>query len=136
MTKMEKDLLELKLWDVMFISTKPRVVMKGYSRNKEDFRERLIQKYCKENTVYTVTKNKMKEDIYVEWESCSKCYVMKPHVQKRCEENWYEFQVVRFDDVSVKEFNVQAVPMLIFRWDWIVNEILNEEQIVNLISNK
>jgi hypothetical protein len=99
--------------------------MKGYSRSKEDFRELLYSKY----------KN-MKEAIFIEWESCSKCHMMKPHVKKRCEENWYEFQVVRFDDVSVKEFNIHAVPMLIFRWDWVVSEVLNEEQIVHLISNK
>ena len=78
----------------------------------------------------------MKEAIFIEGESCSKCHMMKPHVKKRCEENWYEFQVVRFDDVSVKEFDIQAVPMLIFRWDWVVSEVLNEEQIVHLISNK
>lgn len=109
--------------------------MQGYSQSRQYYFERLVKKYV-ENPVYIVSKSKMKEAIYVEWESCSKCYTMKPHVQKWCEENWYEFQVVRFDDVSVKEFDIQAVPMLIFRWDWLVSEILNEEQIVNLISNK
>lgn len=110
--------------------------MKWYSRSKSDFREKLIKKYHQETPVYTVTKNQMKEAIYIEWESCSKCMMMKPHVQKRCEGNWYEFQVVRFDDAAVEEFDIQAVPMLVFRWDWVVSEILNEEQIVNLISNK
>lgn len=61
---------------------------------------------------------------------------MKPHCQKRAEKNWYDFQAVRFDDVTVKGFNIQAVPMLIIREDSIVKEILNEEGIVNLISNQ
>lgn len=118
---------------MLYVNSK--TTMQGYSRSREDWIEKLAKKYW-EIPVYSVTKNQMKEAIYIEWESCSKCMMMKPHVQKRCEENWYEFQVVRFDDVSVKEFDIQAVPMLIFRWDWVVTEVLNEEQIVNLISNK
>lgn len=61
---------------------------------------------------------------------------MKPHCQKRADDNWYTFQVFRFDDSSVKEFDVQAVPMLVLRLDWVVNDILGEEQIVALISNQ
>lgn len=76
----------------------------------------------------------MKEAIYIEGDSCSKCYLMKPHVQKRAENNGYEMQVVRFDDTSVKEFNIQAVPMLVLRENGVVVEILNEEWIVNKIS--
>jgi hypothetical protein len=78
----------------------------------------------------------MKEAIYIEWDSCSKCYMMKPHVQKRCDDNWYEFQAVRFDDESIKQFDVQAVPMLVLRIDWNVDKILNDDWIVNLISWK
>ena len=77
----------------------------------------------------------MKEAIYIEWDSCSKCYMMKPHVQKRCDANWYEFQAVRFDDESIKQFDVQAVPMLVLRIDWSVDKILNDDWIVALISN-
>lgn len=77
----------------------------------------------------------MKEAIYIEWENCSKCYMMKPHIQKRCEENWYEFQAVKFDDVSVSEFDIQSVPMLVLRTEMTQN-ILDEEGIVNLISKK
>lgn len=77
----------------------------------------------------------MKEAIFIEGEACSKCHMMKPHVQKRAEARDYDFQVVRFDDESVKEFDIQSVPMLVIRMDGIVTEILNEEQIVNLISN-
>jgi hypothetical protein len=78
----------------------------------------------------------MKEAIYIEWDSCSKCYMMKPHVQKCCDANWYEFQAVRFDDESIKQFDVQAVPMLVLRIDWNVDKILNDDWIVNLISWK
>ena len=78
----------------------------------------------------------MKELIYIEWDSCPRCSFLKPFVEKRAKENWYTFQIFRFDDASVKEFNVEAVPMLIFRWDWVVSEILWEEQIVTLISNQ
>lgn len=77
----------------------------------------------------------MKEAIYIEWESCSKCYMMKPHAKRRAEDNWYEFQNFLFSDVNVKEFQIDSVPMLILREDWVVNQILNEEGIVNLISN-
>ena len=79
---------------------------------------------------------RMREAIFIEGESCSKCHLMKPHCQKRAEKNWYEFQAIRFDDVAVNEFNIQAVPMLIIREEGIVKEILNEEGIVNLVSNQ
>ena len=78
----------------------------------------------------------MKEAIYIEGEGCSKCYLMKPHAKKRAEENWYEFQTFRFDDASVSEFQVESVPMLVLKTDGAVVQILNEEWIVNLISNK
>ena len=79
---------------------------------------------------------KMKEVIFLEGLDCSKCYLMKPHAQKRAEANWYEFQVFRFDDTSVKEFDIQSVPMLILKEDWVVNQILDMDGIVNLISNQ
>lgn len=101
--------------------------MLGYSRSREDFIDQLVLKYSK----YI-----MKEVIFIEWESCSKCHMMKPHVQKRCEKNWYEFQAVKFDDVSVKEFKIDSVPMVIIKEKWYVKDILKEEDIVNLISNK
>lgn len=78
----------------------------------------------------------MREAIFIEWESCAKCHMMKPHAKKRCEDDWYDFQVFRFDDASVKEFDIQAVPMLVLKEDGIVTNILNEEWMVNLISNK
>ena len=101
--------------------------MEGYSRSKEDFRERLVLKY---------KKYLMKEAIFIEWESCSKCHMMKPHAEKRAKENGYEFQVFRFDDANVKEFQIDSVPMLIIKENGIVEWILKEEDIVHLISNK
>lgn len=78
----------------------------------------------------------MKEAIFIEWESCARCHMMKPHVQKRASDNWYDLQVFRFDDNSVKEFNVESVPMLVIREDGNVKEILDMEGMVRLISNK
>ena len=86
--------------------------------------------------ISTKPRNNMKETIFIEWDSCSKCYLMKPHAQKRAEENGYEFQTFRFDDASVKEFNIQSVPMLILREDWVVKEILDMDGIVSLLSSK
>ena len=77
----------------------------------------------------------MKEAIFIEWDSCVKCNMMKPHAQKRAEENGYEFQVFRFDDANVKEFQIDSVPMLIIKENSIIKGILKEEDIVNLISN-
>jgi len=76
------------------------------------------------------------EAIFIEWEACSKCYMMKPHVEKRAKENWYSFQVFRFDNENVKEFDIQSIPMLILREEWVVKQILDMDGIVNLISNK
>jgi len=39
--------------------------MKGYSRSRQDFIQKLAEKYV-ERPVYTVTKNEMKEAIYIE----------------------------------------------------------------------
>lgn len=85
--------------------------------------------------ISTKPRNNMKEAIFIEWDSCSKCYLMKPHAQKRAEANGYEFQTFRFDDTSVKEFDIQSVPMLILKEDWVVKEILDMDGIVNLLSS-
>lgn len=99
--------------------------MEWYSRDKEDFREILISKY-----------KIMNEAVFIEWEACSKCYMMKPHAQKRAEQNGYEFQNFLFSDVSVKEFQIESVPMLILKENWVVKEILDMDWIVALISNQ
>ena len=98
--------------------------MRGYSWSKEDFREILYSKYFS------------MEAIFIEWDSCAKCHLMKPHVKKWAEDYWHEFQVVRFDDQSVEQFNIQSVPMLVIRENWEVIQILDEAGIVNLISNQ
>ena len=98
--------------------------MRGYSRSKSDFREILYSKYFK------------MEAIFIEWDSCSKCHLMKPHVKRWAEDHWHKFHVVRFDDESVKQFDVQSVPMLVIRENWEVIQILDEAGIVNLISNQ
>lgn len=98
--------------------------MKGYSRSRQDYIDLLVTKYYR-----------MKEALFIEWDSCSKCYLMKPHIKKRAEENRYEFQVFRFDDTNVKEFQIDSVPMLILKENGIVEWILKEEDIVDLISN-
>lgn len=77
----------------------------------------------------------MKETIYIEGDFCSRCSFFKPLAQKRADANWYEFQTFRFDEASVKEFNVQSVPMLILKEDWVVKEILDMDGIVNLLSS-
>ena len=78
----------------------------------------------------------MKEAIFIEGESCSKCHMMKPHAKKRAEDNGYEFQNFLFSDVGMEEFKIESVPMLVLKENWVVTEILNEEWIVHLISNK
>lgn len=98
--------------------------MKGYSRSRQDYIDLLVAKYYR-----------MKEALYIEWESCSKCHMIKPHAEKRAKENGYEFQVFRFDDANVKEFQIDSVPMLIIKENGIIEWILKEEDIVNLISN-
>ena len=88
-------------------------------------------------SMFIWTKSRMnKEAVFIEWEACSKCYLMKPHAQKRAEANGYEFQTFRFDDTSVKEFDIQSVPMLILKEDWVVKDIRDMDGIVALISNQ
>ena len=61
---------------------------------------------------------------------------MKPHAKKWSEDNGYEFQNFLFSDVSLQEFDIQSVPMLILKEDWVVDQILDMDWIVSLISNK
>jgi hypothetical protein len=99
--------------------------MRYYNLSREDFIHILYSKYYK-----------MKEAIFIEGLDCAKCHQIKPHVQRYCEDNWYEFQTFRFDDASVEVFDVQTVPMLVLKENWVVKEILDMDGIVNLISNK
>ena len=102
-----------------------RTKMKCYSRSREDFRELLIAKYIP-----------MKEAIFIEWIDCSKCVMIKPYAEKRAKENNYTFQVFRFDNENVKEFQIESVPMLVIREEWVVNQVLDMEGIVALVSNQ
>lgn len=99
--------------------------MKGYSRSRADFLELLYSKY-----------KPMKEAIYIMGNDCSKCHLMHPHVVERATKNGYSLQEFLFDDENVKEFQVESVPMLVLREDWVVTGILNYEEIVNFISKK
>ena len=100
--------------------------MLGYSWSKEDFRELLYSKYYKP----------MKEAIYIMGNDCSKCHILHPHVVERATVNGYSLQEFLFDDENVKEFQVESVPMLVLREDWVVTGILNYEEIVQFISNQ
>ena len=100
--------------------------MLGYSWDKEDFRELLYSKYYKP----------MKEAIYIMGNDCSKCHLLHPHVVERATVNGYSLQEFLFDDENVKEFQVESVPMLVLREDWVVTGILNYEEIVQFISNQ
>ena len=100
--------------------------MLGYSWSREDFRELLYSKYYKP----------MKEAIYIMGNDCSKCHILHPYVVERATVNGYSLQEFLFDDENVKEFQVESVPMLVLREDWVVTGILNYEEIVNFISNQ
>ena len=100
--------------------------MLGYSWSKEDFRELLYSKYYKP----------MKEAIYIMGNDCSKCHLLHPHVVERATVNGYSLQEFLFDDENVKEFQVESVPMLVLKTDWVVDQILDMDWIVHLISNK
>ena len=100
--------------------------MKGYSWDKEDFRELLYSKY------YTP----MKEAIYIMGNDCSKCHLLHPHVVERATVNGYSLQEFLFDDENVKEFKIESVPMLVLREDGVVTAILDYEEIVQFISNQ
>ena len=45
MNRVEKELSEMQFWATVFISTKPRENMQGYSRSRDDFLELLYAKY-------------------------------------------------------------------------------------------
>jgi thiol-disulfide isomerase/thioredoxin len=62
----------------MFIPEKPRKEMIGYSRSKEDFREKIILKYNSEI---------MKELVLVTTPDCIKCKFIKPKLEEWCKEN-------------------------------------------------
>lgn len=106
----------------MFISTKPRKDMKGYSRSKEDFRYLIYNKY----------KMSKKELTYVFWPDCSKCHQLRPHVEKWCSENWYNFVPMQYwEDL----LDITSIPTAIIdKEDG--KEMLDFDGIVQLLSSK
>ena len=61
--------------------------MKGYSRSKSDFRERLIRKYHQEwieNAVYTVTKNKMWHVHFNKWDKVWMLTILWEIEKRKC----------------------------------------------------
>lgn len=103
----------------MFISEKPRENMKGYSRSKEDYREVLISKYTK-----------MKEINFIYWDDCSKCHFIRPHLEKWCKENWYNFVAMQYWET---EMELTSIPVAIVN-DWEKSEIIDYEWILSLIT--
>lgn len=100
--------------------------MRGYSWSREDFRELLILKY---------NQHTMREAIYILGNDCSKCHLIKPHVVARATRNGVSLQEMVFDDENAKEFQIDSVPMLVIKEEGVVKEILNEQWIINLVSN-
>lgn len=102
--------------------------MKGYSQDRWFYYKRLTKKYV-ENTVYTVTKNQMKELVLITTKDCSKCKFIKPHLEKRCNENWYKFKEMEYwkgmDEVT-------SVPCAMIGED----VILDYDALIELISDK
>lgn len=122
MNRVEEDLLEVQLWYAMFISTKPREDMKGYSRAREDYRERLVFKY---------TKNIMKEFVLITTQDCTKCKFLKPHVEKWCKENGYSFKEMEYWPWMEEVTSVPCAMIwedIILDYDWIIELITNKNK--------
>lgn len=120
---MEEKLYKLQLWDAMFIPTKSRKAMKGYSRAKEDFREKIILKY---------KKYLMKEINFIYWPDCSKCHFVRPHLEKWCKENGYNFVAMQYWET---EMELTSIPVAIVN-NWDKTEIIDYDWILQLITNK
>lgn len=101
--------------------------MKGYSRSRRDFIQKLAEKYV-ENPVYTVTKNKMKEFVLITTKDCNKCRFIKPECEKWCNKNWYKFKEMEYwpwmDEIA-------SVPTAMIGED----VILDYEWIIDLLTN-
>ena len=94
--------------------------MKGYSRSREERRERLILKY---------NQHRMEEFVLVTTKDCVKCKFIKPTVEKWCKENWYKFKEMEYwpwmDEVT-------SVPCAMIGND----VVLDYDGILDLITNK
>lgn len=99
-----------------------------YSQDRWYYIQRLVKKYV-ENTVYTVTKNQMKEFILVTTKDCTKCRFIKPECEKRCKENWYKFKEMEYGPWMDE---VTSVPCAMI-WE---DVILDYEWLIDILSNK
>lgn len=94
--------------------------MKGYSRAKEDFREKIILKY---------NKHIMKELVLVTTADCVKCRFIKWPLEDWCKKNWYKYKEMQYWPWMEE---VTSVPCAIV-WDDI---ILDYDWIIELITDK
>ena len=102
--------------------------MRWYSEDRWFYYRRLTKKYV-ENTVYTVSKNKMKEFVLVTTKDCSRCVFIKPKIKERCEKNWYKFKEMEY---SKWMDEITSVPCAMIGDD----VILDYDGIIELITNK
>jgi thiol-disulfide isomerase/thioredoxin len=94
------------------------IVMKWYSRSKEDFREILILKYNQKT---------MKEFVLITTPDCVKCRFIKPSVEQWCKENDYTFKEMQYSEWMPE---VTSVPCAMIG----DNEILDYDSILQLIT--
>lgn len=102
----------------MFIPAKSRKEMFGYSRSKEDYREKIILKYNSEI---------MKELVLVTTKDCVKCRFIKKPLEEWCEKNWYKFKEMEYWPWMEE---VTSVPCAMV-WD---DVIIDYEWILELIT--
>lgn len=94
--------------------------MKGYSWSRADFREILYSKY-----------KPMKEINFIYGPDCSRCHMIRPHLEKWCEENWYNFVAMQYWET---EMEISSIPVAIVN-NWEDTEIIDYDWIINLIQN-
>ena len=63
--------------------------MKGYSRSREDWREKLVLKY-NQNTMWK------KELVLISTPDCSRCRFLRKPLETWCNNNWYKFKEMEY----------------------------------------
>lgn len=96
--------------------------MLGYSRSREDYIHILYTKYFRMNKI-----------IFIYGEDCVKCHTLKPHIQRYCDDNWYDLEEIRYDDFEGKD-NIVSLPTLIIKGE--TDRYLTEEDIILFITDK
>lgn len=74
----------------------------------------------------------MKEINFIYWDDCSKCHFVRPHLEKRCKENWYNFVAMKYGET---EMELTSIPVAIVN-NWEDTEIIDYDGILNLIMGK